>query len=158
MARRLSSGLPPSIQSCRGRRSNWLLWGNPPSPSEKVTSWLSTSGSLFPTGFPQGVDVGVWGCIQLSESDLHELSQFIIHKIPKAHLQLLWGPTTQMRVARGEMGFLLPVRGKILGATRFPIYYCHISPCVGSRRWGSPNYNGFIMQHQCFHDPTCHDL
>ena len=33
-ARRLSPRFPPSIWLCRGRRSKWLFWGFPPSPSQ----------------------------------------------------------------------------------------------------------------------------
>ena len=80
------------------------------------------------------------GCVQLSESDLpveilHELSQHIICKIPKVCLQLVWGPSTWVGVAKGKMGFLLPSGGQRLGARRFPIYHCHIGPHMGSRRW-----------------------
>ena len=45
-----------------GRRGlKWLSCGFPPSPSWKVTSWLSTSGSPFPTGFPQEAGGGSLG-------------------------------------------------------------------------------------------------
>ena len=55
VSRRLSSGFPPSIWLGGSRRPNWLSCGSHPPPLRKVTSQPSTSGSSFPTGFPQGV-------------------------------------------------------------------------------------------------------
>ena len=138
-------------------------WGTHPPHLRRVTSWSSTPGSCFSQAFPKVSVVSLWGCVQLLKNNLpaeilHELSQLIICKIPKVCLQLVWGPPTQVKVTRGKLGFVLSFRGQRLGARRFSIYHCHIGPHMGSRRWRSPNSNGFFAQCQCFHDPTCHDL
>ena len=105
--RRLSSGFPPSIWLCRGRRSKWLLWGNPPSPSWKGD--LLVIHIRMPISHRISPRCWWWvsrGCVQLLESDLlaeilHELLQLIICKIPKVCLQLVQDHPTWVKVARG---------------------------------------------------------
>ena len=150
--RRLSSGLPPSIWLCRGRRSKWLLWGNPPSPSQKgdllvICIRITISYRISPRCWC-GVS---GGHIQLSESDLpvgilHELSQLVICKIPKVCLQVLQSSPTWVGVVRGRMGFLLLIGGQRYGTRWFPIYCCHIGLHEHGRWWGSPNSNGFFSR------------
>ena len=116
--RRLSSGFPPSIWLCRGRRSKWLLGVNPPFPSQ--IGYLPVIHIRIPIS--HRISPRCWwcisgGCIQLSESDLpaeilHELTQLIIHKISKVCLQLVWGPPTQVGVAREKWGSSSPSEGR----------------------------------------------
>ena len=48
-----------------------MLWGNPPSTSQKgVPPSQPHQGPHFPQGFPKVLVGDVWGCVQLSESDL----------------------------------------------------------------------------------------
>ena len=110
----------------------------------------------LPQDFPKVLVVGLWGCMQLLESNLpaeilHELSQLIIHKIPKVGLQLVWGLPTQVGVNRGKWGSSSPIGGWRLGAGRFSIYHCYIGPHMGGRRWevltlmaSSCNINAFM--------------
>ena len=51
-SRRLSSGFPPSIWLGGSGGQSGYPAGSHPSPLGKVTSWSSTLGSPFPTGFP----------------------------------------------------------------------------------------------------------
>ena len=104
---KLSSGFPPSIWLSGSRGSKWWSCGFPPPPLRKVTSWSSTLGFPFPTGFPPRGQWWIPGeCIKFPESNLlvevlHELLELIIPKVPKVCLQLMWGPPTWVRVTRG---------------------------------------------------------
>ena len=60
--RRWSSWFPPSTWLCEGRGQSGCGGSHLP-PLRKVTSWSSTLGSPFPTGFPQGVGSGFLGCV-----------------------------------------------------------------------------------------------
>ena len=138
--------------------------GNPPSPSQKGD--LPVICIRIPISHRISQRYLWWvsgGCIQLLECNLpvgllHELSQAVICKIPKVCLEVLWGSPTRVGVSRGQMGFLLPVRGQRLNARWFPIYHCYINPHMGGRRWGSPNSNRYIVHLHCLYNPTCPNL
>ena len=55
-----------------------VLWVPTP-PLIKVTFQSSTSGSLFPIGFPQGSLVGPWGCVYFPEN---YVPAEVLHKLP----------------------------------------------------------------------------
>ena len=135
----LGSHPPPGCVGVGGG-SDCLLGSHPP-PLRKVTSQSSTSRSLFPTGFPQGVGGaplgGAFSSLRVASLQRSSMSccnssstrfpRFTCnwHRVLPPRWQL-WGEC---------WGFPFPIWGWMLCTSRFPIHYHHIGPLMGAEGW-----------------------
>ena len=140
-----------------GLEMGMVVFGNPPSPSQKDDLLVIPIRIPAPWWFSPRCWLRIaGGCMQLTECNLlaeilHWLMQFLVCEVAKLYLEVMQSAPTQVRVTSGWMRFTLPLWGWRSWFRRVSSHYGNIHPYVVLQRSHGLNGNGLILQFCCLY-------